>query len=243
MIEKKNLIRQDEHHGQTVLHSLSDARRLNTWILRVIQPYLGNRIVEVGSGIGNLSRHLPRRERLTLSDAEPFYLKILRQAFRHYEEVHIVKLDLTQDEDFDKEHLKGKYDSVICVNVLEHIQDDSAALCRMSTLLAPGGHIIVLVPQHDWLVSNLDRKVGHYRRYTKDRLASRFQEVGLEMERMFNFNAFGIFGWLINARIFGRTNFGWFQLKVFDSLVPLMRRIEAIFPLPGLSIVGIGRKK
>jgi len=232
-----------EEYGHAALHSLSGARQLNNWMLRAIQPYLGNKIIEIGSGIGNLSRHLPRREQLTLSELEPKYLKILTQAFHHHEEVQIEKLDLTKDSDFDNEHLEENYDTVICMNVLEHIQDDTAAIKRIARLLKPGGCIVTLVPQHEWLFSNLDKKVGHCRRYNKKILTSRFNDAGLTSERIFNFNSLGILGWFINAKLLGRTKFNKFQLKMFDSLVPIISRIEAILPLPGLSIIGIGRKE
>ena len=165
----------NERYGHAILHSLSGARRLNKCCLKAILPFLGDRILEVGSGIGSFSRLLPRRERLTVSDCDGLYLRMLRQAFSHYDGVDVVKLDLSQNDDFEKKYLKSKYDSVVCLNVLEHIDDDVGALKRMSTLLLPGGRIVVLVPRYEWLMSNLDRNVGHYRRYTKKGLRQVFR--------------------------------------------------------------------
>lgn len=233
----------NERYGHAILHSLSSARRLNNWMVKTIQAFLGARILEVGSGIGSISRLLPHGERLTLSDLDPLYLRMLRQAFRNYREVDVVKLDLTEDGDFNKDHLKAQYDTIVCLNVLEHIEDDIAALRRMSTLLSAGGRVIVLVPQYDWLMCNLDREAGHYRRYTKKRLASSFQEAGISIERIIDFNFWGLIGWSISARLLGRTKFGRIQLKVFDLLVPFMKQLEKICRLPGLSIIAIGRKE
>jgi glycosyltransferase involved in cell wall biosynthesis len=230
----------EERYGQAVLHSLSAARRFTSWSVQVIEPWLGQRILEIGSGLANISRQLPKREHLTLSDRDAEYLKLLRQGFEHFDMVDVVELDLERDEHFER--VERRYDSIVCLNVLEHIADDRAALARMARLLAPGGRLILQVPQYQLLFSEMDRELGHQRRYDADELADKLAGAGLEVEGVQSFNALGTLGWLINARLLGRRNLSKVQLKVYDLLVPLMSRLERVLKLPGLSLIGVGKK-
>ena len=227
--------------GHSVLRELSTTRRFSEWIVKVIEPYLGNRILEIGAGIGNVSRQLPKRELLTVSDYDDEYITLLNQAFLHYDNIRIAKLDLSHDDGF--EALAAQHSSVVCLNVLERVEDDVAALCRMSSLLQPGGHLIILVPQHKWLMSSIDRQLGRYLRYTRSELTEKAELAGLHVTKLLDFNKLGTLGWLVNNRLRGRTTFGRFQLKIFDSLVPVMSRIEKWLPLPGLSLILIATKR
>ncbi len=231
----------DERYGHDILNSLSGARRLTEWMVETIEPFLGQRILEVGSGIANISRQLPKLERLTLSDNDDQYLRLLHQGFRHFEVVDVARLDLTSDEDFAA--LQRRYDTVLCLNVLEHVEDDEAALRRMIGVLEPGGRLIVLVPQHRALFSAMDRELGHCRRYSSRELRRKMEDAGLSMERMMDFNAFGALGWLASARVLGRREMNRAMLKAYDMLVPVHGRLEKHLPLPGLSVIGIGIKR
>ncbi len=230
----------EERYGQEVLHSLSTARRFSGWSVQAIEPWLGQRILEIGSGIANISRQLPKREHLTLSDRDPEYLKLLRQAFEHHAMVDVIELDLERDDHFER--VARRYDSIVCLNVLEHIADDAAAVARMARLLEPGGRLILQVPQHRGLYSDMDRELGHQRRYDPASLRRCLGEAGLEVEALKNFNALGTLGWLVNARLLGRQNLSKLQLKAYDLTVPVMKRVENHLPLPGLSLIAVGRK-
>ena len=193
-------------------------------------------ILEAGAGIGNLSRHLPKRELLLLTDVEPPYLTMLEDAWRGNALVDVAKFDLTSDA--DAAALRDRQlDTVVCLNVLEHIEDDAAALRRMRTLLAPGGRLVLLVPQHRWLFSAYDRALGHFRRYDRAGLRSLVESCGFRVSRLRGFNALAILGWWFNGRLLGRTKIGRVQLKLFDLCVPLMRLVEKILPLPGISLI------
>ncbi len=230
----------EERFGHGVLHSLSTARRFTAWTVKVIEPWLGRRILEIGSGVANISRQLPKRERLTLSDRDPEYLKLLDQAFDHLDMVDVIELDLEVDAHFAK--VDQRYDTIVCLNVLEHIADDQAALARMASLLEPGGRLILQVPQHQLLFSEMDRQLGHHRRYDADDLAEKLAAAGLQVEGVRDFNALGTLGWLVNARVLGRSELGKLQLKAYDLMVPVLSQIERVFKLPGLSLIGVGRK-
>ncbi|HOX45816.1 MAG TPA: bifunctional glycosyltransferase/class I SAM-dependent methyltransferase [Myxococcota bacterium] len=230
----------EERFGHEVLRSLSSTRRFNRWMSEAIEPHLGQRILEVGAGMGNLSRLLPKREWLTVSDKDPEYVRLLTQAFADFDCVDVAKLDLDSDADFAR--LRRRYDTVVCLNVLEHIQDDRAAVARMAGALEPGGRLVVLVPQHPFLMSAMDRELGHHRRYDRGALRAALEAAGLELESLEQFNSLAILGWLVNARLLGRKDLGKLQLKAYDSLVPALKRVESTLSLPGISLVAVGRK-
>lgn len=231
----------DENYGQAILSSLSNVRRFNAWMVNVIRPYFGLRILEVGSGIGNLSRHLPKRERLIVTDIDATYLEILEEAFQDNDVVDVAKLDLTRQADFDAIG-EGVCDTIVCLNVLEHIEDDVGALRRMRTCLAPGGRVIVLVPQHPFLFGSYDRHVEHYRRYTRKTLTAALEAGGFQDLRFRNFNFLSIPGWWLNSCLLQRSEMDRWQLKLYDMLVPIMAPLERILPLPGLSLIGVGTR-
>jgi SAM-dependent methyltransferase len=226
--------------GEAILRELAPARRFSEWMHEVIEPYLGTRILEIGSGIGTISRQMPIRERLTLSDMNPRYREILARDFAGNPAVDVRKVDLTDDRDFAG--IAGAYDSVVCLNVLEHIEDDLGALERMARALRPGGRLIILVPQYPFLMSEMDRLLGHFRRYTRAGLRQKFEHTGFTVERVFNFNSLGTLGWLVNNRLLGKTSLGENKVRLFDRTVPVLRRAERILPLPGLSVIGVAVK-
>jgi glycosyltransferase involved in cell wall biosynthesis len=230
----------EERFGHEVLRSLSATRRFNRWMSEVIEPHLGQRILEVGSGLGNLSRLLPKREWLTVSDRDPEYVRLLSQAFADFDCVDVAKLDLESETDFAA--LPRRYDSLVCLNVLEHVADDGAAIRRMASVLDPGGRLILLVPQHAFLMSAMDRELGHHRRYDRAGLEALLAAAGLRVESVRDFNSLAALGWLVNARLLGRKDLGRVQLKAFDSLVPALKRLEPRLGLPGISLIAVGRK-
>ena len=232
---------QSDEFGESILSELESATRFSEWMYETIEPFLGDRIIEIGSGIGNISRQMPVRDRLTLSDYSLSHRERLRESFRGVDNVDVVEIDLTVDDCFRS--LEGQYDSVVCLNVLEHIEDDRSALRRMGTLLGPGGRVIVLVPQYVFLMSEMDRLLGHYRRYSHTELKSKFEEVDLRVEGVKNFNALGIPGWYVNNTLLKGTSLGANKVRLFDSCVPFMRVMERVVPLPGLSVIGVGVKE
>ena len=133
-------------------------------------------------------------------------------------------------------------DTVVCLNVLECLDDDAGAIARMARLLEPGGHLIVLVPQHEGLFGSYDQALGHRRRYSRANLESLTRDAGLEIESCFDFNSLSIPGWWVNSRLLERTGFDRWQLHLYDLMVPWAKKVEARVGLPGLSLVCVGRK-
>jgi SAM-dependent methyltransferase len=127
-------------------------------------------------------------------------------------------------------------DSIVCFNVLEHIADDADALSRLRTLLAPGGHLLLLVPAHPFLYAPLDRLLGHERRYTKGDLALLLSETNLVVKELRLVNPIGALGWLVSARILRRRQIPLAPLRLYDRLVPLLRPLDALDLPLGLSV-------
>jgi len=230
----------EDHYGRDMLVNLSRARRFTQWTVQMIRPYLGQRIIEIGSGIGNISRHLPRRERLTLTDVDPVCLGSLENANRHDDLVTRARLNLACDADF--EPLAGQYDTVLCLNVLEHIDNDLSSLVRMRRLLEPGGRLILIVPQYQRLYGAYDEHLAHRRRYNRRALLAMMEEAGFRIVKTRSFNLLGVLGWWLNSRLLRRRQMGRFQLKAFDTFVPILKGIEAVVPLPGLSLLAVAER-
>src|SRR5580658_1533608 len=153
--------------GPEILDALSGAEQFNRWMAGVIQPYIGKRVLETGAGIGNLTRILcPRRERYIAGDIDAEYLARLRARFQHRPKMEVRHCDLSNPADF--EALAGAVDSVVCLNVLEHVEDEMAGLRNIYTALRPGGRAIVLVPHDQEIFGSLDTALGHFRRYSRE---------------------------------------------------------------------------
>jgi glycosyltransferase involved in cell wall biosynthesis len=225
--------------GPAILHVLSGANRFNRWMAAVISPYLGESVLELGAGMGNLSRLLsPRRRRYVATDIDAEHLARLRFRLQHRPNLETAICDLMRPEHFEPFH--GQMDSVVCLNVVEHIQDDLLGLRNIYSALRPGGKAIVLVPQGQGVYGTLDVALGHYQRYSKSELESKMAKCGFRVERVLEFNRITYPGWFFNGRILRRRTFSRFQLSLFDRCVPLWRRIDRALPWPPTSVIGVG---
>lgn len=228
-----------KEHGPDILESLSGAHRFNRWMADTVSPYLGDQVLELGAGIGNLARHLARhRKRYIATDIDLEHIERLKARMQHRPNVEIEVCDLSNRSDFQL--WRDSLDSVVCLNVLEHVEDDMTGLENLYRCLRPGGRAIVLVPQGARVYGTLDQVLGHYRRYSKAELQQKMSKVGFRVEQVLDFNRMTYPGWFINGRILKRKHFSRFQLKVFDRMVWLWRRLDTVLPWPPTSIIGIG---
>jgi SAM-dependent methyltransferase len=135
---------------------------------------------------------------------------------------------------------KFDLDTVVALNVVEHIADDIEAFRSIAMMLRPAGRAVVLVPALPALFGSLDEELGHQRRYTREGLTSKMQKAGLRVQQLFYFNLVGTFGWWLNARVRKVPRIPVGQLRYFDKLVPILRT-EDLMPLPfGQSLVAVG---
>jgi glycosyltransferase involved in cell wall biosynthesis len=230
----------ENRYGHDILHSLSKAQRFNAWMAENVKPWVGESVLEIGAGLGNMSAKLIPRIEYTATDLDPLYLEYLENRFGNYEWMDIRKLDLQCGEDFGG--LRNRYDTIVCLNVLEHVPDSDAAVENMYSALKPGGAAIILVPQGKWLFGSLDSVLEHCQRYKREELKDKCKRAGFEIDRIFSFNRVGVWPWFLNSRILRRKRFNRIQLKFFDNMVWLWRRIDRLWPWPGLSLICIARK-
>jgi SAM-dependent methyltransferase len=230
----------NDPYGAHILHSLSKARRFSRWMSDVIRPWVGRSVLEIGAGIGNLTVHLVPRDHYRATDINPDYLDYLANFALGKPYLEVGRLHAESAEEFAP--LAGRFDTVVCLNVLEHLDEPRQVLENFRGALAPGGRAIVLVPAVPSRFSPLDRALGHRLRYTPAQLREVVTAAGLEVEALFDFNRAGVAGWRLNG-LLGRTSFSRVQLKIFDSMVFLSRRLDRFLPWRGLSLIVIARKK
>ena len=191
--------------------------------------------------MGNLTRALARgRQRYIASDIDGEYLACLQTRLGHHPNVETRACNLSESADF--ESLAGAVDTVICLNVLEHIEDDFAGLRNIYGALSPGGRAIVLAPCGQEIFGQLDVILRHHRRYSKAQLRGLFNQVGFEIERIIEFNRISRPGWYITGKLLRRSRISRVQLRIFDRLVWLWRRIDRILPWQPTSLIVIAAK-
>ncbi|HUE39403.1 MAG TPA: glycosyltransferase [Candidatus Binatia bacterium] len=230
---------ENERAGYRILLRMQKVSRYNRWMWERLEPYVGRRVLEVGAGVGNITRFLLRRERVVATDLDAKYLQILHHLFDSYPHVTIERFDLG---DGTRPAAGESFDTVLCLNVLEHIDDDEATLCGLHDLLEPGGRMVLLVPALRGLYGSLDRALDHFRRYDRDELCDKLRRAGFVVEQSSFFNLLGVPGWYLNSRVLKRTSFPPVQLALYDRLVPLFR-LESRFRLPiGMSLIAIARR-
>lgn len=229
--------------GAATLETMARAHRYNAWQLETIAPFLGRRVCEIGSGIGNMSRLLAGldHELLLLTDQSPDYLDCLRSRFGADPRIAIEPLGLP-DPAAVRDLSRYRLDTVVAFNVLEHIPDDAGALDAMAGLLSPGGAVVLLVPALPLLYGSLDRGLQHVRRYDPAGLRRTMVSAGLRVTHLRYFNALGALGWLWSARVLRAQQISPRQVAVFDRLVPLLRMEKGVRLPFGQSLIAVGER-
>jgi SAM-dependent methyltransferase len=223
--------------GAETLDRLAEAVRYNGWMFDRIRPWIGDRVLEIGSGIGTLSAFLVDRPRLVVTDTRAEYLERLRGRFAGRGNVSVARLYLPNE---DAAVAGERFDTIICLNVLEHVEDDVESLAAIRKLLQPSGRLVLLVPALSALYGTLDRALGHYRRYGRGELVSKFERTGFRMAHMEYFNLAGVPGWWLAGRVLHRQMIPAGSLTLYDALVPLFK-LERFLPWRvGQSLIAIG---
>jgi SAM-dependent methyltransferase len=224
-----------------ILDAFSSAPNFNRWMADTIRPYIGKKVLEIGAGMGNLTRQLiAGRKRYVASDIDQEHLKRLRSRMAHRPNLEIVELNVADPHSPDA--FLDQMDTVVCLNVMEHIEDDAAVLRNIRSMLQDGGRAVILVPAGQSIFNSLDVELGHFRRYSEDQLRQRMTEAGFDVETVIRFNRASRPGWWFNGTVMKRRTISRLQLKNFDRIVWLVRRVDAYLPWPQTSLIGIGRK-
>lgn len=231
--------------GLDSLKVLSKADHFNKWMFDTIKPFVFGNILEIGSGIGNISSYfIQNNSSISLSDIDDFYLENLKKKFSEFpcvKDIFYIDLEL---EDFQETypHLKEKYDTVLFVNVLEHIQRDRKAIEHSRFLLKEGGNLIILVPAYSFLYSKLDAALNHYRRYNGKNLSEMIGQNQFVVKNQLYFNALGIVAW-VYGKIWGLKKIPSTEMNLFDRLTFWAKWIDKLlFNKIGLSQIVVAKK-
>jgi SAM-dependent methyltransferase len=224
---------------ESTLRSMGDARRYNDWLFSRCAPHIGRRVLDVGAGIGTFTALAAERAHVVALEPDSAFATHLTTHFAGDDNVTIVQ---GAAGDLGPGTIAEPFDTIMCLNVLEHIADDAEALEHFCRLLAPGGVLLLLVPAHPLLFGSLDVAMGHERRYRKDGLGELLERAGFEIETLRTVNPLGAAGWFISARILRRKQIPEAPLRIYDDLVPLVRAVDRIRLPLGLSLWAVARR-
>lgn len=223
------------------LEVLASASRYMEWVLQYFLPHISGHTIEIGAGLGEIaSRILPKVSTLDLVEPSSVLAEFLQQRFADSPKTRVFPTTL---ETHLSEGTQKEYNAIIMINVLEHIEDDVAALRNLRKTLVPGGHLLIYVPAMPSLFSKLDKEHGHYRRYTRKQFVHRLQEAGFEISLLRYFDILGIIPWYLFNTIGKKTTFNPFAVKLYDSIgVPVTKLFESIISPPiGKNLIAIAK--
>ncbi len=223
------------------LDRLSGARNYNRWLFERFRPFAGRRLLEVGCGTGNMTGHFVSCGALMASDVDPGRVEAVRRLFADREDFRAAVWDVSRPA--PDEVVRFRPDTVICLNILEHVAADAGALANMRAVLPPGGRLLLFVPALPALFGSLDRELDHVRRYGRAALERRTREAGFAREAGGFMNMPGVAGWWLNSRLLRRREFSPVQIAIYDRLVPAIARCERLVRPPfGQSLFYVGRR-
>jgi len=226
--------------GLTTLRRVDSLRRYNAFLWSKMEPYVGGRVLEIGSGTGGISRKLLGATRLVVTDPQQAYRDRLARVFANYDHVSVEPLVLGEP----APALAGRrFDTIVCANVLEHVEDDGAGLRQIHELLEPGGRVVLVVPMLRALYGEIDRAIHHFRRYERAELVEKLEKAGFAVETTQPMNALGIPGWWLNSVVLRRKTVPGFQAWLNDLLTPIVRAEQHLGLSIGMSLLAVGRKR
>jgi len=230
-----------EPYGRGHLHNITGTPQYVAWLTSMLRPQLGDRVLEVGAGIGNLvGRMMGKRQLYMAAERDPLYLHALRNRFLRTPNVQVRNLD--PENAAACAELPADFDTVIAAGVLEFSSDPGALVKNLASKLAPGGKLLVIVPNSQALYCNMDRTLGHKRRFDTGELGRLIADAGLDVTSIQRFNSMAYAAWLVSGKLFGSQRLNRFTLKLFDKTVWIWRRLDPILPWPGLTLFAVATR-
>ncbi len=223
------------------LEVMASAVNYRRWVYGLISGYIGERVVELGAGIGNFTEMLLGRRVVVAVDRHPPCIEYLKRRFSG----RVVTVNLDISGPGLSELSRYRPDTVICLNVLEHLRDDLTVLLGIHRLVEDGGHLILMVPAFSFLYGSIDRLVGHQRRYSRGEVVGKLTRSGFKVKDVFYMNSLGVAGWFLNNRVLRIGGESPRQVRFYDRfVVPWLSRLEAVMRPPfGMSLIGVGGKE
>ncbi len=230
-----------ETYGRGLLNSLTGTPQYLSWMARVLRPYVGDTVLEVGAGIGNMTaRLMGRRLRYLAGETDPLYLHALGNRFLRAPNVSVRRLDPAAPADFAE--FREAFDTTLCLNVLEYTPDPDATVTALCGTVRPGGRLLILAPQNPALHTGIDASLGQKRRFRVGELRAMLDARGFRIERVHQLNKIGAPAWWLYGSLLRQDRIGKVTLKLFDKTVWIWRRVDGLLPWPGLSVVLVARK-
>ncbi len=208
------------------LRTVQRARRFNLWKVSQFSKWLGDEVLELNSTLGVYTARLLHKKRLVCVDRNAVYVDQLNRAYGHLANVTVVCGDLNEPGDVQTAVAGGKFDSVICVNVLEHLADEKGLLSTVRGVLKADGRAVFMVPHGPSLFCKLDESAGRLRRYGARELIDKVEEAGFRVVKHWRFNRIGGLSWRISGRLGGRTVVKPWQVALFDLILPVVKLFE-----------------
>lgn len=210
---------------------MARAKNYFAWLGRLVAREIGQRVVEIGCGLGNFTPMLLEREAVIALDIKPECIERLKERYPNTNNLHPFVCDVNSPAFSGLARFQA--DSCVCLNVLEHIPDDQRALKSMASILVPGGVIVLLLPAFQALYGPIDKNLGHHRRYSRDSIKKLAEASGLRLKKVRYVNVLGFFGWWANSHILKRGAQSERQIEVFDRyFVPFVSRLESLVRIP-----------
>lgn len=224
--------------GSSTLESMSQAVWYNQWTLKLFDRYLYGKILEVGCGIGNFTKTLTKYGKIVAIDIREDYIKKTKDLVG--DKVRVGFGDVEKGNYFFKDR---DFDSTVCVNVLEHIENDEKALKNIYELLKVEGYLILLVPAHKFLYGKIDESIGHYRRYEAKEVIALLTKTGFKIISNKKINLLGAAGWWFFSNILKVNKVNKGNINFFNLIAPFLLPLENFFEPPlGTSILVIAQK-
>lgn len=229
--------------GAQTLKIMRKAAHYNKWLFSVTKKYVSEPILEIGAGIGNFTSLLADLGSVTAVDIDRKYLSSLKKLKHRNIKTGFGDIESAKYFFATQGSSKEMFNSIVCMNVLEHIDHDVTALRNMNSLLKKKGTLVLLVPSGKFAFGTLDTNLGHFRRYSKEELTQKLGEAGFTIERMRYLNLLGIPGWWFNSKVLKRKVIPSRQVWIFDKISRPLLLLERIVKFPiGLSLLVIAKK-
>ena len=225
-------------YGRGVLNNLTGTPQYLNWLARLLRPHLGDAVLEIGAGIGNLTgRLMARRTYYVAGEQDALHLHALRNRFLRTPNVTVQQIDPEQA-GFAR---FGRFDTALCLNVLEYVKNPGTVVAALQEAINPGGTLIVLVPHNHSLYGSLDLAMGHKRRFQGAELRQLLESAGLTVEKVYRLRA-GAPAWWLYGKVLKRNCVPKLLLKAFDKTVWFWRRMDRLLPWGALSLIAVARK-
>ncbi len=229
-----------DQYGTRLVSELEKARRFVAWQGKTIRPYVGDRVLEIGAGVGSITNQFIPRELYVATEQNPNYLTYLRSYAIGKPYLRVEEFDPAQPGAFRRH--ESQFDTVLLCDVLEHQPDPGATLRGVYSCLTKGGRVVVLVPQGKRRFGPLDEERGRRQRFERAELSDLLYGAGFRVEGIEDFNRLSVPGWWLNNKILHRKRFSRVQLKFCDTILPVLRPVAKLWPWTGLSLVAVGAK-